>query len=612
MYKQGTKRRLKQKNSRKPNKFYKFTKKKSKSSKITKSKYLDKTKKKYKKYFGGFHMDEATQIESRDKFRAMFIPNLLGLKESIQNDDKEKIDEYLNNLRNGFRNQKMGINNRILATMNTFQPINKSDYSLEDSGNIALYPCLVIIYENIGDNKIRKKLTEIFIKNGGNINLISNKDNISALSDAIKLQDKSLIQLIIRNGASIEILNESQKQQMDNILLTAQPQFEQSLLIQQESDIDIPITKLIIPTELPGPGGYQPDIEPEFWLPLFGNNNMFILRDKLQIMIAKDMVINMDEIKNKQNTWSICKIIQGLIPTYYLPNNIKPYKPQGEYGPTFYDSPIDFYKYNIFLCATLIIFGIISQKMKFQDYQLIFKGGKAIQLVLSKIPGLHIYESEDIDILIMPNKDIVYNEINIKNLSGHIAYLTQWFLTSTTPVISVLVPNPTNPRANPFIFKLSYMKQDRRFKPISDIDFRDIPQNIKSYFSRAIDFQFPIPELDERVSFKCPDIGSLLDEKLYYYIKYSLFKDLLKRKEPIPEVGYESLTIDECDRLLEKFKRAIINLNKGLQLNRNPDLTPEQLNATEVKFIENRLKKMDIPNENIKTLVIQSLYPRSS
>jgi len=594
---------------------YKFTKKVIKSRRLYKSKTRQKTKKhKHKYYFGGFTMDEATNIENRDKFRKMFISNFTNLKKAIDSNDKTKIEESLNNFRSGFRNQKMGINNRILATTNTFQPIDKTAYSLQETVNIALFPSLVILYESIQDTKIRKKITELFIKNGGNINLESTQGNVTVLSDAIKLRDKSLIQLLIKNGASIETLNEEQKLQMNSILTTHIPELSTIEQIEEVTEppliieTNIPSTKLVIPTELPPQTGYPLNIEPEFWVPLFGANNMFTIREKLQKMMENDRGIPMD--RNKiSDIWNVCKIIQNLIPTYFVPVENKPYQ---EHGLTFYDLNTDFSQYNILLCASLLVFGIISQRMKYQDYQLCFKGGKAIQLVISKIPAIPIYESEDIDVLLMSNTDIIYNEVNIKNLSGHVAYLIQWFLTKVNPIISVLVPNPANPRANPFIFKLSYIKGGTGFKPISDIDFKDIPETIKPYFERSVNYQFNILELEQVVLFKCPDIGSLLDEKLYYYTKYTTFKDLLTKKHPISEPGYKTLTITECDRLLSKFKKAIINLNNALQISRTPQLSyiqlnSKQLDSTQIKNIVNRLNKLNVTDPNIKKIIIQGL-----
>jgi hypothetical protein len=77
-----------------------------------------------------------------------------------------------------------------------------------------------------------------------------------------------------------------------------------------------------------------------------------------------------------------------------------------------------------------------------QDYKFIFKGGKAIQLVLAEIQNLSEYKSEDIDVLIIPNKNIQYDELIVKNLAGHLAYLIRWFLNIPSTDYKISVQSP--------------------------------------------------------------------------------------------------------------------------------------------------------------------------
>ena len=345
---------------------------------------------------------------------------------------------------------------------------------------------------------------------------------------------------------------------------------------------------------------------------------MVRLREKIHSMMIEDARISVRDSKWTQ-MWGLCQIIQTLIPTYYVPTEFNPSIPTASHtGLLVVESPIDTSNYNILLCAALLVFGIISKKMEQEGYRIIFKGGKAIQLVLGQIMETDIYKSEDIDVLVMP-KDIVYNEEQVKNLSGHICYLVRWFLNITIPQhlpqrpniidISVLRPDPLNPRGNPYIFKLSYKKQFGGFQAISDIDFKQIPENIKVFFDKSVNYQFVISELDEIVAFTCPNIVALLEEKLYYYSLYTDFKRLLLERQPIRNPGYEKLTIEECDRILNKFGRAIISLNRGLQMQRSPSASVAELDEKEVRFILNRLEKLGVRNEILKNLVIQQLYP---
>ena len=382
--------------------------------------------------------------------------------------------------------------------------------------------------------------------------------------------------------------------------------------------------KLNISTELPTDSGYNPEIEPEFWKPIFAENEMLTIRKQINDMMITDGNI---PIANNEvaSLWSICKIIKSIIPTYFTPTKNEMYESFGTY---FKDTDVDFSHFNIILCAALIMFGLISSKMIGQDYKLLFKGGKAIQLVLADIPELSSYKSEDIDVLIMPDTGIIYNEADIKNLSGHLAYLVRWFLNipaienkiDTQYKISVQVPNPENSRANPFIFKLSYAKVVQKtdfrknikvddFRQFSDIDFKELPSNIKTYFEDAKEYKFYISELNQNVMFRSPNLGSLLDEKIYYYAKYTGLKTMLQEKKAITEEGYQQITINDCDRFLEKFKRAILAMNNGLQKQRKQRYDEKELLEREKTSIQTRLTKLGITDETVQTTIVRSLYP---
>ena len=532
------------------------------------------------------------------------------LQDSIKSGDSKKLQDATEAFKNGFKGNQLGINTLIPVTNGTI-PVDKYKYTSDITPIIAFVPLLVVIFDNINDIMTRKILTKSFIQNKGNINLQSYTKNISALYAAIKLQDKELVKFLLENGADIKVLTDEQKQIMENLIK------EEEIQEIIEKEPEKPIVKLSIPTDLPSDSGYNPGIEPEFWKPIFGENEMITIRQKINEMMNSDGNI---PINNKEVTelWSVCKINQAMIPTYFTPTKNEPYE---SFGYFIGDQDVDFSHFNIVLCAALIVFGLISQKMVGQDYKLIFKGGKAIQLELAGTPETASYKSEDIDVLILPETDIPYNELNVKNLSGHLAYLVRWFLNTpeTQYKVSVQVPNPENTRANPFIFKLSYVKviqkRDYRkqmmvddFKQFSDIDFKDVPQNIKLFFEKSKEYKFYIDELNQNVLFRCPNIGSLLDEKIYYYSKYTEFKNLLEERKPITEEGYENLTYIDCDRFLEKFKRAILAMNKGLQKQRFPGILPDELLIKERSSIINRLDKLGVKDDTIKEKILQNIY----
>jgi len=576
--------------------------KKNKKNITKKNKKCNKTKKRR----GGGEKEEKEKIV-KDNFRNMFMKAFKKMQDAVNSKDSQKLNDAVLAFKNGFKSNQMGINTLIPVTNNTI-PINKYKYISSETPLLAFVPLLVVIFDNIDDFTTRKILINSFIQNKGNINLKSYSKNITALSDAIKLQDKDLIKFLLENGADIKVLTDEQKESLDNII--KEEEIEE--IIEQEPEK--PIIKLVIPTELPSESGYT---EPEFWKPIFGENELFTIRQKINEMMNADGNIPIN--KNfLSELWSVCKINHAMIPTYYTPTKNEPYE---LFGSLISDQDIDFSHYNIILCAALIVFGIITEKMIGQDYKIIFKGGKAIQLELSGTPESDIYKTEDIDVLVLPNKDIPYDANKVKNLSGHIAYLVRWFLNTpeTQYVVSVQIPNPENTRANPFIFKLSYVKSSKKFdyrknkmiddfKQFSDIDFKDLPESIKPFFENAKEYKFFISELNTNVLFRCPNIGSLLDEKIYYYSKYTEFKKALEERNPITEEGYERLTIYDCNRFLDKFKRAILAMNKGLQKQRFAGILPDELLEKERSSIKKRLNKLGIIDETNVNNIVQSLY----
>ena len=570
---------------------------------------MNKRNKKTRRLRGGGEKEKKEQF-IKDNFRNMFMNSFKKLQYAIKVGNIERVKEVVEIFKNGFKSNQIGINTLIPITTNSI-PINKYDYRQSVTPLIAFVPSLVVIFDNIDDFIIRKAFIKNFIENKGNINLLSYTHNISALSAAIKLQDKELVKYLLEKGADVKLLTEEQKVVMENLIKDEEI----------EAIIDTPpakpIVKLTLPTELPSDSGYNLEVEPEFWKPIFEANEMLSIRAKINEMMNSDGNI---PITNKEVTqlWSVCKINQSIIPTYFTPTKNEPYDSFGTY---MMDQDVDFSHYNIVLCAALIVFGIISEKMIGQDYKVIFKGGKAIQLVLAGMPETSAYKTEDIDVLIMPDTNVPYVESTVKNLSGHLAYLIRWFLNTpeTQYKVSVQAPNPSNTRANPFIFKLSYVKviqkRDFRkqimvddFKQFSDIDFKETPVSIKPYFEKSIDYKFFISELNQNVLFRCPNIGSLLDEKIYYYAKYTQFKKLLEERKPITEEGYDKLTVIDCERFLEKFKKAILAMNKGLQKQRFPEILPDELLEKERKSIKTRLTKLGTTDEDFKNMVVQTLY----
>ena len=579
---------------------------------------------------------------------------------------------------------KNSINTLIPITTN-YMPIDKPTYKQATTPLIGFVPFMsIMIYHLKNENDIIRMLTQ-FRRNSGNINLTSTKDNITALSTAVELGKVNVINdLLLYRKADRNTLSDANNALLSALLAkqeealavarqqeevkkqeelakkqeeeaarrqqeeeaarrqqeeeAARRQQEQEAAEQtqpsadqdQEQEQDKAVGRLGRPDRqplnynlpIPNSTGYPDDpdnpIIPEFWKPIFNKSEteLLDLRTRIKDIMTQDDSIEM--VGNKiKDTWTICKIVQTKIPTYYVPitNGVD------KQGRLIDDLNIDFTHYNMMLCACLILYGILSDRMVGEKYSLLLKGGKAIQLVLAQIPNINQYTSEDIDIMVKPTDDKSYDRDEIKNLASHIGYLLKWFLSSPTlkTNISVLLP-PTEPNAktNPNIVKLSYEKivkrpnnrtgtQDSVYKALSDIDFKELPAELAPYFNEVDKHEFYIEKLQTDVLFVCPHLGALIDEKLYFYSKYMKYKILLENGKKITDPTYENVTIDDCDYFLNKFSKAINGLTYGLVQQRNPDLVGYMLLDKQIQFVSQRLdNKFKVIGET-KARLINSL-----
>jgi hypothetical protein len=671
-------------------------------------------------------------------FRSMFMAAYIQFIDAIKRKDEKMLNRAIKQINEVFENPPSLLKILIPVTHQHI-PINKETYT-SNTPFVRFEPALVILFHATLDSSTRIELANAFMKKGGDLKLLSNKDNISSLSEAIELKDKDLVKFLFSNGVSKNILNKEQtkkltvlresknvvknvtknvvknvtknvvknvsknvtknvtkniaknmKNQSNNVTkksvsfnvnapniafepnakVSNQPFKEPNILLEpnfpinnnapnnrQNANVKAPQMnrKLNYSMELP----MVSVEEPEFWKPLFKENEMTDIKARLNEIMRSDTSIEGNKVDvliegypTKKwvvsDLWSVCKINKSIIPTYSV-------KTMNDKYSVFHtiknDLPEDFARYQILLCSALLVFGIISKKMVGQDYTLLFKGGKAIQLALSGIPNTEEYDSDDIDIIIVPTKD-VYNQEHVKNLAGHVSYLVKWFLSDPEFKFNISIQEPINPMAaeqrpvkrNPSIFKLSYVKDQKTrvrdyktnqdiflddYRQFSDIDFGELDKNSVGFFKDIDELPHEIKELDQSVLFRFPKIDSLLDEKLYYYSKYSKFWEILhgvnlnteidvtirermyREPKKIEEEDYKHLTPDECTYYLEKFKKAILALNHGIQKKKFPQLSKKELLEREKRSITNRLNNNNIqvpPYKLFKGRIVQSLYP---
>ena len=347
----------------------------------------------------------------------------------------------------------------------------------------------------------------------------------------------------------------------------------------------------------------------EYWNSVFTASEITKLYD-LKNMLQTSMSSEPTSSSPKKN--SICELMMELVPTYYIPDDVadQPVRKTNRDGETTNWKAADFYRYYTTLCAAFLLFGIIAHKINSYavcNYKLILKGGKAIQVVLREIfeekkassfattilGSLH--QTQDIDVLLLPKEGKTYDRTEIEELSSNISELIKWFLTTSTTNISKLEPTTSNPN----IHKLSVEFPDG-FVAFSDIDFGKVPkpefyaklQKVEPDSSKAKTIILDLPVL-----FECPSIGTLLDEKIYYYGEYS------KKKDEATIKG-DNASIASCDYFLAKFKKAIISLNNGIQLSKTDPLDAVALENACRKHLKNILnRKFKYDWERIKGII---------
>ena len=405
---------------------------------------------------------------------------------------------------------------------------------------------------------------------------------------------------------------EKEKEDLDNDLRELKSKMLQELLMQsssrtQKQTILMPSPVLETPPKLSKKldlnmkmglsEPYDINTMPEFWKPIFENDELMGLRDKFKGMIQDDLHIGMN-IRAIEHKWELCKTVETMIPSFITPTVIIP---KEEHGTMVAENTEDFKRKNILLCSGLIFYGYLAKKMLGQDYKLLFKGGKAVQLVLEPIFGK--YDSEDIDVFLVHTEAFKYNLEESKNLAMHIGRLMEWFFngafhdSSIASVISLLPPEKNTRNQN--IVKLSYTKTDGRYVAISDIDFKQVLDSVQSYLSGMHTFPFHVLDID--ILFMCPQMEYLLWEKIYYYSIYKMDEYFLKRGKKVIKKEQGELDLNTCNFYLNKFSKSL----RALFISRTITQIQEKGGNIDkigiIKFIE---EMNEVMNENIDDILL--------
>lgn len=532
------------------------------------NKRSNKRSKKHKKTrkikYGGEPNEKLREEQQRKNiFRRIFNNYIIQIK------NKNNLKQGLRDLKKLFQNNQQI--NTLIPITETGRPVDKETYA-DAKRPVGIYDFVspvIVILDNLSDILPKEEIVKIlneYYSNGGNFGNLSNRFKLSPFDNEVNKRRTENVKMLLNQSNPFHIIEdglseETKKKLVDLIpneqkIMTEEPQqiteMAEETKSREESKPREEIIKEIIKLQLPYPLpenneiGYNRDAAPDFWKGLFNNGQeLLTLREKFMNIYESDKYT-----ENVMKRFQICDLLEKLFPGYLT-----------KYSLSFGETPKTLVTVNILNCIITLLYGIVTYKLYElgQDYLLLFKGGRAIQLSINDIPMITKYFSEDADILIIPNKreNASYSLEKMQNLSGHIAYLIKWFIPSE---INVLVSLPTNPKnQNKDITKLVY-NDEKIYKALSDIGFGEMKEDVRRYFDNPAYFTFHLNEFDCDSLFITPTLDDILSEKLYFYSKYSNIKNKLKNKEFINEKGYEQITEADCDFYMFKFNRAIKQL----------------------------------------------------
>jgi hypothetical protein len=561
-----------------------FTKRKNVVKKTRQLKKVIVTRK--NKYRGGEASDE---YKEKNQFRRTLNNFIIQIK------NRKNIKQAVNSIIKTFEKNKL-INTLIPVTIEG-KPIDKETYSLAKRP-VSVYDFVspvTVIFDNLSDILPEEDIVQIlnvYFINGGNFNNLSSRFKDTPFKHEINKNRVNNVKMLLNKSNPFHIiedgLDEETKMKLTQLIpneqqITSQEPIEETVFHDQVLDepiVEEPIVeepvlksetiineKLILPSPLPQDNtvGYDRTVVPEFWKPIFQNGEELLqIREKFMGIYEIDRYTS-----DIQKRVKICDLLETIIPGYLT-----------KYSLGFRETAKTLINVNILNCFITLFYGMILYRLyeTKQDYLFIFKGGRALQLSLTDIHDIGQYFSEDTDILIIPNKfeGVVYDLEKMENLSEHIAYLIKWMVPEE---INVFISLPSNPKnTNKDITKILY-NDDRLFKALSDIGFGEINEDIIRFFDNLSYSPLYLDEFETIALFITPTLDDMLAEKLFYYAKYLKFKGMISRREPIMEQEYVNLTTDECDRILFKFKRAILKLVEAILKRDYSDVT--DLNSKE-------------------------------
>ena len=320
-----------------------------------------------------------------------------------------------------------------------------------------------------------------------------------------------------------------------------------------------------------------------------------------------------DILENKDN---LCAIIKKTYPMYNIsydlfckiePSGQKKYLDKETMNKT-----VNFY------CVVFLIIGIVNFQLKKydQDYMIILKGGKALQLILSgmNFKDNTIFKSNDIDLIITSAKGKKYFQNKCKYLGINICLLIQWILNTTKNMYNkdyyIDYKLPDKYDTYQYIIKLSHKIQysndntDLYHTALADFDFNEITE--KKFYSNLIVDTKNSNSVFGELLYIYQNLSNFLLEKIYYININAEFID--KNIDNKTKINQDKINImDKIDLLLieiEKNKKSIeeVKINNN---NNNNDVIKKYndliiINNKKINDYDIMLKKIELERSYFK------------
>lgn len=334
---------------------------------------------------------------------------------------------------------------------------------------------------------------------------------------------------------------------------------------------------------------------PDLWFPLFTSDELTTLKEQL--------LMDVD---------NICKVVKDLFTYYNISNDFFCLKSNHLTHELSYLNQKDIYRTINAYCIILIIIGLVNYKLNItqQNYQIIIKGGKALQFILSEIYSNKKndiqYKSNDIDLIICPNEGIEYNEIECKNLTNNLSFLIQWILNKNENPYDVDTYISRTPgQEYKTLMKLSHkiQKSTNEFHLSSYTALVDLDYGKKNnlFYNNLIH--------DNKMSkygkllFVYQNLDSFILEKLYYLNYYIKEKNILEEKYKNNTNNNEDKQKAKIDaKNYKNYERFINNFSSQIK---------QALKIISLSFNKNEIIKyiIDLIQKNNITIQMNHVMP---